>query len=199
MTGLKIDTPFSVAVRSRVSRANWGSVAEELFDDNVHHQEHKMFDPKLQMDVCGWIMKWHLVQVRSKSISMNIRHFLTCTSHDQQGQDVYVDRNPRIKFTKFLAEPPKKIESAIYVSLADVPPDRKDESVREAFRLTWDMQIDWESLPLFINNQQKTFRKLEYEVEMKCSAGATSFAIYHGGYKQVGRNVDLTVYETADV
>lgn len=87
----------------------------------------------------------------------------------------------------------------IYMSLEEVPPTRKDASVREVFKLTWDLQVDWDSLEVFVNDQQKTFRKLEYTVEMKCSAGATVFSIYHGGYKQAGRNVALKVYNTADV
>lgn len=85
------------------------------------------------------------------------------------------------------------------MSLADEPPARRDDSVREVFKLKWDTQVDWESLPVFVNDQQKTFRKLEYEVRMNCTAGVTVFSIYHAGYKQAGKNVSLEIYETADI
>ncbi|KAK7721306.1 hypothetical protein SLS64_001602 [Diaporthe eres] len=177
MTKMKLDTSFSVSVRSRISRASFGVVCEEEWDDDLHHAEDKMFDTVLQKDVCIRVMKWHV----------------------KQGQDVYVDRHPSFTFTKYLTEPPEKIETTIYMSLAEVPPARKDDTVREVFKLTWDIQIDWDSLEVFVNDQQKSFRKLEYTVEMKSSAGATVFSIYHGGYKQAGRNVALKVYNTADI
>lgn len=136
---------------------------------------------------------------KTPRIPATIDHFLTFVSPERQGQDIYVDRHPSFNFTKFLSEPPKQIETDIFMSLAEVPPARKDESVRKVFKLTWDIQFDWESLDVFVNDEGKTFRKLEYTVEMKCSAGATVFSIYHGGYKQAGKNVALEVYDTADV
>lgn len=84
------------------------------------------------------------------------------------------------------------------MSQADVPPARRDDSVKEIFKLKWDNQIHWDSLPTFVNDQQKTYRKLEYDIRMKCTAGVTEFFIYHGGYKQAGKNVSLEVYENAD-
>lgn len=120
-------------------------------------------------------------------------------SPDRQGQDICVDCHPSFKFTKFLAEPPEKIVTTIYRSLAEAPPARKDNSVEKIFDLTWNIQVDWESLDVFVNDRQKVFKKLEYTVEMKCSAGTTVFYIYHAGYKQASKNVALKVYETADI
>ena len=111
-----------------------------------------------------------------------------------------MDSHPSFKFTKFLAEPPKKIETTIYRSLAEMPPARMDDSVKEVFKLTWNnIHFDWESLEIFINDRQKTFRKVEYTVEMKCSAGTPVLSIYHAGYKQSMKDVDLEFYETADI
>lgn len=196
MTKLKLDTPFSVGVRSRISRASFGAICEEEWDDDRHYPEDKIFDPILQRDVAIRIMKWHVLLVRRTRISMKIRHFLTSMFPELQGQDVYVDCHPSFKFTKFLSKPQEKIETAIYMSRAEEPPARQDDSVKEIFKLTWNIQVDWESLPLFVNDQQETFRKLEFTVEMKCSGGTTVFSIYHAGYKQASKNVDLEIYET---
>lgn len=199
MTKLKLDTPFSVSVGSRISRASYGVVCEEEWDDDIHQAEDKLFDEVLQKDVCMRVMKWHVKKVSLPDILMKIHHFLTYMARDRQGQDIYVDRHPSFTFTKYLTEPPEKIETTIYMSLAEDPPTRKDDSVREVFKLTWDIQVDYDSLEVFVNDQQKTFRKLEYTVEMKSSAGATIFSIYHGGYKQASRNVSLKVYKNSDV
>lgn len=76
MTRLKLDTPFSVGVRSRISRANYGAVCEELWDDALHSPEDKTFNPILQRDVSSGVMKWHVVQVRQRAnISIG---FITC-------------------------------------------------------------------------------------------------------------------------
>lgn len=200
MTKLKLDTPFSVEVGSRIARASHGVICEEIWDDNVHfYPQDKTFDPILRKDVSIKVMKWHIDQVRHPEKSIRIDQFLTFTSPDHQGQDILVDCHPSFKFTKFLSEPPKKIETDIYKSLSDNPPKRQDDSVIKEYKLTWKAQVDWEALDVFVNDQGKTFRKLEYTVEMKCSAGTTVFYIYHGGYKQASKNVVLEFYETADI
>lgn len=74
---LKIDTPFSVDVGSRISRANYGVMCEELFDDNLHPLEDKVFDNVLQKPVAIRVMKWHVVQVRCIKNSVTFSRFLT--------------------------------------------------------------------------------------------------------------------------
>lgn len=91
------------------------------------------------------------------------------------------------------------METTIYASSAAVPPARRGDSVKEIFKLKWDIRINWESLPTFVNDQGKTFRKLEYEVRMKCSAGVSEFSVYHGGYKQAAKSISLEVYENSDI
>lgn len=75
MTKLKIDTPFSVGVGSRISRASYGVVCEEEWDDDLHHAQDKMFDAVLQKDVCIRVMKWHIKQVRLAAISITTDQF----------------------------------------------------------------------------------------------------------------------------
>lgn len=103
-----------------------------------------------------------------------------------------------MKFTKYLDELPDKIVTIIYKSLAEAPPEHKDDSVVKATEITWDIQVDWGSLEVFVNSKNKIFRKLEYTVEMKCTAGATAFSIHHGGYRQASKNVALKFHESAD-
>lgn len=150
------------------------------------------------MDVSIRVMKWHILQVRHPEESIRTDQFLTCMSHDHQNDDIFAGRHRSFKFTKFLSKPPEKIETYIYKSHSDPPPKRQDDSVIKEYKLTWRTHLDWESLDFF-DDQKETFRKLEYEVQMECSAGPTVFSIYHGGRKQASKHVTLEVYETADI
>lgn len=80
MTKMKLDTPFSVSVRSRISRASFGVVCEEDWDDDRHYLEDKMFDAILQKDVAIRVMKWHVLLVSRTNIRIRIRHYLTYMS-----------------------------------------------------------------------------------------------------------------------
>lgn len=83
----------------------------------------------------------------------------------------------------------------IHKSLTDQPSQRLDESVMKATEIVWqNIQVDWNSLETFQNERNKTFKKLKYNIEMDCSAGATVFSIYHGGRKQAAKNVSLKFF-----
>lgn len=77
LSKLKIDTPFSVDIGSRISRASYGAVCEELFDDDLHPLEDKVFDNILQKPVAIRVMKWHVVQVRCIQTSITFDRCLT--------------------------------------------------------------------------------------------------------------------------
>lgn len=64
LTKLKIDTPFSVEVGSRIARASYGAICEEIWDEDVHYPQNKSFDGILRKDVSINVMKWLVVQVR---------------------------------------------------------------------------------------------------------------------------------------
>lgn len=128
---------------------------------------------------------------------MSNAHTLTHVStYDEQGQEIRSDHKLSFKLTKHLAERPEKIETDVYMSSAEAPPKRRDESVRKAFKLTWNLQVNWRSLKVFKNSKGNEYRKLEYIVEMDCNAASSLFSVYHGGHKVAAKNVSLEVYET---
>ncbi|KAL1876468.1 hypothetical protein Daus18300_002712 [Diaporthe australafricana] len=176
MAKLKIKTPYSVVVGARISRLNIGVVGQEIWDEEKHDPVDQLLDHILQEHVAINVMKWHLVQ----------------------GQEIRSDHNVSFNLTKHLAERPEKIETDIYMSPAEVPPKRRDESVRKAFKLTWNIKVKWRSLEVFTNSKGKEYRKLEYVVEMGCGAGSSLFSVYHRGRKVADKNVSLEVYEAAD-
>lgn len=72
---LKMKTPFSVDVGSRIARASYGVVCEEEFDGDVHQAKDKVFNPVLQKDVVPMVMKWHVCSVRCAEIPIRIDDF----------------------------------------------------------------------------------------------------------------------------
>lgn len=123
-----------------------------------------------------------------------------CSSSDRrlyrrQGDEVPANHTTSIPLTKHLEELPEKIIINIYTSVDDEPSNRKDESVTKVAEITWVVRVDWDSLETFENDLGKSFNTLDYNVEMKRSAGATAFSIYHRGRKQASKNVALKFYD----
>ncbi|KAI7782498.1 actin-like atpase domain-containing protein [Diaporthe eres] len=172
MTKKKLGSQLRVEVASRIARESCGVAGEEPYDAKVHPPEDKWFDLILRKDVCIRLMKWHV----------------------QKGDRIQDKQPIRIMFTRFLEETSDKtvsIVTKIYKSQADQPSRRLDESVTTATELTWNIQVNWDSLETFENEVGKRYKKLEYTVEMEYSAGATAFSIYHRGRKQAAKNVSL--------
>lgn len=100
----------------------------------------------------------------------------------------------------YLEEIPESLTTVIYMSKAEVPPSRQDQSVLVFCKITWDINIDWDSLDIYVNNQGKEYRILSYVVEMKCPAGGSClFQISHDGKKQAAKHVSVEVCENADI
>lgn len=77
MTRKRLGSSLKVAVKSRIARESLGVVCEESWDEDRHHPQDKRFDFILRKDVAIKVMRWHVVQVSSTSISIGILHLLT--------------------------------------------------------------------------------------------------------------------------
>lgn len=82
-----------------------------------------------------------------------------------------------------------KCTDKIYTSTTFPPPKRWDDSVNELCTITWDTEIDLNSLPTFTNPLGKVYHRLEFEVEMVCAGGSLDFPVYHDGKRQGSKNV----------
>lgn len=112
-----------------------------------------------------------------------------------QGQNIEKDHLPRhelYKKTEILA-----LATDIYVSKAENPPTRRDESVRVCCKVTWDTKIDWDSLDPCEDQHGRKLRRLDYNVEMKCDGGSSMFYILHNGRRQAAKNVSVEVIENS--
>lgn len=123
-----------------------------------------------------------------------------CSSSDRrlyrrQDDEVPANYTISIPLTKYPEQLSEKIIINIYTSVDDIPSNRKDESVTKIAEITWNVEVDWDSLETFENDLEKSFKTLEYNVEMKRSAGATAFSIYHRGRKQASKDVALKLYD----
>lgn len=112
-----------------------------------------------------------------------------------------VNRKFRHNFTKIidLDEEPSNLHTIIWMSRASPPPSRMDESVLKHSEVGWNAKINLDSLPTFINNQNKSFMQIDYAAEMKCSGGSTEFYIFHNGRRQAVKNVSVEFHDQGRV
>lgn len=94
---------------------------------------------------------------------------------------------------------PKILTTDIYMSKAEVPSSRRDDSVMVFCKIIWDINIDWEALPVYKNNEGKEYRILDYFVEMKLNAGCCIFYISHNGKRQAAKHVSVEFHENSDI
>lgn len=80
MTKKKLGSQLRVEVASRIARQSYGVVGEEPYDEEMHHQEDRWFDPILRKDVAIKVMWWHVKQVSSNKLSTEHVHLLTDVS-----------------------------------------------------------------------------------------------------------------------
>ncbi|KUI68585.1 hypothetical protein VM1G_04300 [Cytospora mali] len=177
LTQLKIESPWASQIKSRIARASYGVVCQENWDDEKHEEEDRFLDEDTGELKAVRQMKWSI----------------------RSGEDIEKGNLPRHELYKHLDKLPESLTTDIYMSKALDPPTRRDESVMLYCKVTWDMNIDWESLEVYRNIQGKEFRRLDYAVEMKCSGGSSVFYILHNGRRQAAKNVSVEVCENSDI
>ncbi|ROW13226.1 hypothetical protein VPNG_04861 [Cytospora leucostoma] len=174
---LKIDTPLVAPIRARIARASYGVVCQEKWNDEKHDQDDHILDDDTGEYKAVRQMKWVV----------------------RLGDSIEDGHLARYEFFKHLEEEPKTLETIIYVSKAENPPTRRDESVKVYCKVTWDINIDWDSLAIYQNTHGKKYRRLDYTVSMKCDGGSSVFSILHNGRRQAAKNVSVEVYENSDI
>lgn len=118
----------------------------------------------------------------------------------ERASDSIEDGHPaNYEFFKLREEAPETLITTIYVSKAENPPTRRDESVKVYCKITWDINIDWDSLPIYRNTHGKEYRRLDYTVSMKCDGGSSDCFILHNRRRQATKNVSVEVYENSDI
>ncbi|KAK7748771.1 hypothetical protein SLS53_000795 [Cytospora paraplurivora] len=174
---LKIDTPLVAPIKARIARASYGVVCQEKWNEEKHDQDDHILDDDTGEYKAVRQMKWVV----------------------KLGDSIEDGHLARYDFFKHLEEAPETLETTIYVSKAENPPTRRDESVKVYCKVTWDINIDWDSLPIYHNTHGKEYRRLDYTVSMKCDGGSSVFSILHNGRRQAAKNVSVEVYENSDI
>lgn len=85
------------------------------------------------------------------------------------------------------------------MSRANDPPTRKDDTVTKLCEVIWDTQVKIDLLPLYVNNDNKTFAQLDFVAEMKCNSSSIEFSILHNGRRQASKNVKVEFCDRADL
>ncbi|ROW09511.1 hypothetical protein VMCG_02170 [Cytospora schulzeri] len=166
LTQQKVDSPFISKVRSRIARASYGVVCQVEWDEEKYDRHDYSVD-----DVTGFPVA---------------------------GQDIEKGQFPRHELYQHLKEKCDTlvITTKIYISKAEEPPIRKDESVVELHQLTWKTKIDWESLPRCTSIHGKELRRLDYSVTMECVGGSgVLIHILHNGARRATKNMPVDVHE----
>lgn len=201
MTLEKMDSQFSVEVRSRICRASYGIICQEKWDENKHLPEDKFWDDDQQGFKARNQMKWLVKEVCEPCLpwEWTFATALMLMDDYEQGEDVMVEKKFRHYFFKILEGQPENLFTTIWMTKTSPPPSRKDESVFKHCEVKWATKIDTGRLPVFINNQGKSFSQLDFAAEMKCGGGSTEFAIFHNGRRQATKNVTVEFHDHTSI
>lgn len=105
----------------------------------------------------------------------------------------------RKNFFRILADQPECLHTTFWMTKAQPPPSRRDDSVTKLCEVKWDTWIDMTKLPLFINNEGISFPRLDFTAEMKFTSGSIEFFIIHKGKRQASKNVTVEFYDNGDI
>ncbi|KAI3391752.1 hypothetical protein diail_6846 [Diaporthe ilicicola] len=169
LTHEKSDSNLTVQVRSRIARASYGIICQEIFDPGKHLEEDRIWDEDQQSDKAGNQFKALI----------------------KRGEDILTGRKFRHEFSKTEVDFSGDIITSIWMSKAKNPPTRKDGSLTKLCEVRWTKRIDEEELDVFVNRNGKEFRRMNFTAEMKCSGGAVEVVIVHNGKRQAQENVSV--------
>lgn len=90
---------------------------------------------------------------------------------------------------------PKTIGIDIWMSRADQPPTRKDESVIKHCSLEWQAKFQWTNLHIVLNSRDEKFYELEFRVDMGSSGDVTDVNVVHKGNRVARSNVRVEFHD----
>lgn len=76
----------------------------------------------------------------------------------------------------------------LYQCDKELPPSRKDSSVRELGTLRCNLDVQFWELQDYWSQRAERVKKLEFEIELAPSGASVEFVLYVNGRKQTGEN-----------
>jgi hypothetical protein len=84
------------------------------------------------------------------------------------------------------------LQIEIVISDSAEPPNRKDESVRTLCTITAPLDYEiWAKLPKEISEDDKTFRRIKYDLRMISDGSCLEFAVWYKNQCLASQNVDF--------
>ncbi|KAF5227885.1 hypothetical protein FAUST_11470 [Fusarium austroamericanum] len=172
--GLLRHSPSSglgVVVTSRVARMSYGIKCVTDFIHGKHKVKDRIWSDKEN--------RWHAKN--------QMEWFL------KEGDDISEKRSVHHQYYRLMEGGITDVSEIFYCSTIFPPPKRYDgtNKIRSLCTISWNRNIDTNSLPKFTNDDGQSFPKLTFRIEMDCEDGIISFAIYFEGQKVGGREVDV--------
>lgn len=203
----KIPSRFSVEVASRISRASYGIVCLEAWDEEKHREEDKFYDTQWRAEKAKKQIKWLIKEVRifpdfpthfqwNPALVCYIQH-----TDYPEGDDVMANKKIRHDFNKLIEvdQVPDDVSTSLWMCFSSPPPTRRDESVTKHSEMTWTAKVHWDRLPRSVNNQNEEFHELEFQTEMGCPGGATELSVLHKGARVAKSNIKVEYRDRANI
>ncbi|KAL2685559.1 hypothetical protein Neosp_006659 [[Neocosmospora] mangrovei] len=169
LTSHNLSSSLEVQVQSRIARMSYGIAYNTPFDAEEHEREDKYWDEMYHGYRAKNQMRWYLLE----------------------GE--FVDRKCPVRETwhRLYSGHVGQVTITIYYTSSFPPPPRMDGTVRKLCEVTWNQDINPESLPKWANKIGKVYHQLNYNVDMVCEDGDVDFTVYHNGNRVGGQCVQV--------
>lgn len=196
LDGMEIPEPIArelpVQVTSTIARASYGMKYRIRFDESKHSEEDKVWST----DELEWKaknqMKWFVRKVRGSPTNCNKLREVINANVLTQGENISKKEPVRSGYYQL-----HKIDFGDLLTVElrtcedEQPPDRQTSSVKKLCDIENNLDVAFRSLSDWTNSEGKTFKKLEYDVEMVPSGATLDVSVYIDGRKQ--RSTDTAI------
>jgi hypothetical protein len=193
----------AVQIRSRVSRASYGTLQYETFDDNTHDQRDKAWSDEeggyVAVDQPVWFLKYVCISCRKSCL-----HPSELTADDPFKQGDVIAEGSSTRFEFYSLHPvsrglPRTHEVMLFHCHDSIPPTRLDASVTELCTIEWsDDSRSYGSSPEIVENDMgENHYAVCFDVEMVVRGAGLEFAVLVDGKKVAAKNVNVQ-YTTPD-
>ncbi|UPK98618.1 hypothetical protein LCI18_009553 [Fusarium solani-melongenae] len=169
LTTYNLSPNLGVKIQSRIARMSYGTKYHTRFISGLHDLQDKYWDECHHEYRAKDQMFWYL----------------------REGEDISSKHPVQGNWQRHFSGPLGQLTNLIFCTSTFPPPSRMDGTVRRLCEVTWNHDIDLESLPKWTNKIGKVYHKLGYNMEMVCEDGDVDFTVYHDGNRVGGQSVQV--------
>ncbi|KAI0857724.1 actin-like ATPase domain-containing protein [Xylaria cubensis] len=164
--------PSSISIVSTIARQSLGIVFNTQFEKGTHLKCDKFWDEVQEIWQARNQMSWYLEKAQTVD-KMNpvSRHW--------------------VKYYHSASDYDHNISFTIYQCNDDDPPSRMIESVKPFCKASFKIEIPYKYLPDYTNESGRSFKKVDYDVEMVPSGASVEFMVLYKGQKIGSRSIDI--------